>query len=143
MQLCCIILSICVICAAIQYVSPMQTKRILVPIIFTTLLLHSLCCLLPFLPLALGASNTLLALTGTVAGYQTWLIALQVALLSVALYRAYRPSATRNDRLAFWMPLLFTVAISAYTWLQHQEAKQMQQQTATFGIKRFQNIKAK
>jgi hypothetical protein len=121
----------------------MQTKRILVPAIFTAVLLHSLCCILPFLPLALGASNTLLAFTGRVAGYQSWLIALQVVLLSVALYRAYRPSATRNDKLAFWFPLMLIISISAYTWFQHRELQQMQRQTATFGMKRFQNIKAK
>lgn len=121
----------------------MQTKRILVPAIFTTLLLHSLCCLLPFLPLALGASNTVLALAGIAAGYQTWLMALQVVLLGIALYRAYRPAATRSDRIAFWLPLVLTVAVSSYTLLQHQQSEQMQQQTAIFGVKRFQNIHTK
>ncbi|WP_448520142.1 hypothetical protein [Rhodoflexus sp.] len=121
----------------------MQTKRVLVPAIFTTLLLHSLCCLLPFLPLALGASNTVLAFAGTIAGYQTWIIALQVALLGVALYRAYRPAATKSDKVAFWMPLMLTLTIVGYTWFQHQESQQVQQETATFGVKRFQNINTK
>ncbi len=143
MQLCCIIGANCLICASIQRIRKMQTKRVLVPAIFTTLLLHSLCCLLPFLPLALGASNTVLAFAGTIAGYQTWIIALQVALLGVALYRAYRPAATKSDKVAFWMPLMLTLTIVGYTWFQHQESQQVQQETATFGVKRFQNINTK
>ncbi|MCS7018274.1 MAG: hypothetical protein RMJ87_04000 [Cytophagales bacterium] len=121
----------------------MQAKRILVPAIFTTLLLHSLCCLLPFLPLAIGASNAMLALASTVAGYQTWLIALQLMLLGVAFYRAYRRGAKRSDRIAFWLPLLLSAVVAIYTWSQHRAVQQVQQQPATFGVKRLQNIGVK
>lgn len=143
MQQSCIVGTDFLTCGFVEPIDKMQTKRLLIPALFTAIVLHSLCCLLPFLPLALGTSSTLLAVAGTVSGYQTWIIVLQILLLGIALYRAYRPSATRSDRLAFWLPLLLTVVVSSYTWLQHEQSQRVQQQTATFGVKRFQNINVK
>ncbi|MDW8211105.1 MAG: hypothetical protein RMJ44_08460 [Cytophagales bacterium] len=119
------------------------TNCTLLPAIFITLLLHSFCCVLPFLPLALGAGNVIVAWISFFTGYQEWIIFLQAILLLIAGYRAYRSSGTKTDQLVFWFSLVLTIAVNFYTWRQHNGRQKLQVPVASFGIKRFQNIKIK